>query len=177
MTELHNWEADKSWSDIFVPEIKAIIGEHLVSTGNHKQDTLEASDFIVMEVNPIRIGCRIRKNSYLKKESYRREFTIRSGRPSGNQTELAKIMSGWGTHLFYGFSDESEKTLAQWFIGDLSLFRLTLWRNRRLLDSGFRRANFDDSSWFYAWNVSAFPDDFVVASSRSFGTRQEDQPF
>lgn len=160
-----SWQDDKRWSDKFIPQIKRILGEHLIAVADWKQDATEASDLVVLACNPFRVGCRIRRNKYLT-EDYQDEFTIRCERKN-NDTELAKIMSGWGDYFFYGFEGSSGLTVVNWFIGDLKIFRLHLWRNRQLLGSQHVRSNGDESSSFAVWNRSAFPPEFVKA----FGDR------
>lgn len=159
---MSSWKSDKSWSDQFIPEVKSILGRELIMTATWKQDALEGSDLTVLALDAMRVAVRIRRWSYI--QFYGDQFTIRSGRPSENETELAKIMSGWGNYLFYGFSDAQEcNPLARWFLGDLNHFRLTLWREKGLLTDRFKHVNGDGSSWFYSWPVRLFGDRFFIA--------------
>lgn len=113
---------------------------------------------------PLRIACRIRRVQYL---SYAEEFTIRCGRPSGVQTELQKVLSGWGDYILYGFSDDQEDRLATWFVGDLKVFRL--WFNQEMYRQrgmpGKLYANHDGSSSFSVFKISELPPGFVVGSA------------
>lgn len=163
------WAEDKRWSDRFLPEIKRILGEHLIGEPPHEEDAERNTDLIVLRMEAVRIGCRVRKHQYANR--YGGEFTIREGRPSGVKTELAKIIEGWGDYLLYGFSDETEHALHQWFLGDMRVFRL--WFNQSIVINkgkvpGFQNKNSDSAaSWFRAFKISDLPKEFVVASKRS----------
>lgn len=160
-----NWQADKRWSDKFIPEIKSILGVHLIGEPPVEEDAERNTDLMVLKLDAVRIGCRIRKNSYLR--SYGDEFTIRQGRPkTGNKTELTKVIEGWGDYFFYGFCDEDEHRLSAWMIGDLKVFRLwfatELWRLPPGRSPGFEKANFDGSSTFISFKIDDLPPEFIV---------------
>ncbi len=159
---MRKWQADKRWSDRFLPEIKRILGEHLIGEPPIEEDAERNTDLIVLRLEAVRVACRIRKFSYL--DRYGGEFTIRSGRPSGVKTEYAKIIEGWGDFFFYGFASEDETELAYWTLGSLGALRLycgkELLNGRRPWRS--ERPNRDGSSFFRAFWVQDIPD-FVVA--------------
>lgn len=160
------WENDKKWSDKYIPEIKRNLGQHLISEPeNFKEDKEHNTDLTILQLNPYRIACRIRKDKY--REKYGNEFTIRASRPiTGHKTELTKIIEGWGDYFFYGFANDEH--LTQWFIGDLKAFRLwfnrELWKMDKGLMPGIEQHNFDGSSGFRAFDKNAIPD-FIVAES------------
>ncbi|NCC37700.1 MAG: hypothetical protein EOM24_37680 [Chloroflexia bacterium] len=158
------WQEDKRWSDRFLHEIKGHIGQALISEPPVEEDRDRNTDLVVLRLDAIRIGCRVRKHDQIR---YRDEFTIRSGRPSGAKTELTKIIEGWGDYFFYGFADENESRLALWLIGDLKAFRI--WHSRQLAirkgaSPGFRKNNLDNSSSFHAFRWAEIPG-FVVAGN------------
>lgn len=159
------WEKDKRWSDRFLPEIKSILGVHLISAPPIEEDAERNTDLMVLRLDAIRIGCRIRANKYLDK--YSDEFTIRAGRPSGVKTELTKIIEGWGDYFFYGFSNEDETSLAAWCLADLRVFRIEYNRKLVRMDKGnvpgIGKINKDNSSSFAAFNWNEFPPEFIVA--------------
>ena len=164
-----SWRDDKSWSDRFLPEIKAIIGMHLIGE-IEEEDQERNTDLVVLKLDAVRVACRIRRHRYL--DGYADEFTIRAGRPSGVKTELTKIIEGWGDYIFYGFSDEAEEHLARWFLGDLCVVRL--WINRSLVGNqgrlpGRLMSNCDGSSEFLALKVSDLPLDFIKANGGGAG--------
>jgi hypothetical protein len=162
---MKKWEELKAWSDKYLPEIKRHIGEHLISEPKDiTEDSTHNTDLVVLELKAVRIACRVRKDKY--RERYGNEFTIRSGVPSGNKTELSKIIEGWGDYFFYGFADASN--LTQWFIGDLKAFRLwfnrELWKMDKGLMPGIEQHNLDGSSDFRIFNKNAIPG-FIIAQS------------
>lgn len=159
-----SWQGDKAWADKFLPEIKRILGEHLITQAPMEEDAEHNTDLIILKLDAIRIACRIRRYGYFEK--YRDEFTIRSGRPNGCKTELAKIIEGWGDYFFYGFSNEDESGLLAWFLGDLRIFRL--WGMRELARSkgrfpGMEIPNNDGSSVFRSFYICSLPNEFIVA--------------
>lgn len=158
------WRKDKAWSDRFLPQIKRILGEHLIGEPPVEEDAERNTDLIVLRMDAVRIGCRVRTNQYLTR--YGDEFTIRAGRPSGAKTELTKIIEGWGDYFLYGFSDATDADLCQWMLGDMRVFRL--WFNRYLVANngnipGVVQNNHDGSSYFIAFSIAALPAEFVVA--------------
>lgn len=158
------WQQDKRWSDKFLHEIKAHIGQALICEPPEEEDQQRNTDLVVLRLDAVRIGCRVRKNDQMR---YCDEFTIRSGRPSGVKTELTKIIEGWGDYFFYGFADAEENRLALWLVGDLKAFRI--WYSRQLVRGkgvppGSRQNNRDNSSSFHAFKWADIPG-FVVASN------------
>jgi hypothetical protein len=159
-------ERDFDYQRRFIPAMKRIIAEHLLVEAPAEEDALRNSDLIVLGLpNQLRVACRVRKYEYLAR--YGDEFTLRASRGSGVQTELQKVLNGWGTHLLYGFAapDESAE-LVQWVLGDLDVFRGWYWDEclaRDFEPPGIRRLNQDGSSTFLAFRIGELPPEFVVA--------------
>jgi hypothetical protein len=158
-------EKDKRFTDIFLPEIKAILGQQLIGSAPIEDDRQRNTDLIVLKMDSVRIACRLRRaDRYLAK--YGNQFTIRVGRPTGIKTELTKIIEGWGDYFFYAFGDEQTQALAKWTLADLKVFRGAF--ARRLVERNPLPPllhNGDNSSTFYAFKWSDYPADLVVASS------------
>ncbi|HET7572127.1 MAG TPA: hypothetical protein VFJ77_05595 [Gaiellaceae bacterium] len=167
---MSGYRVDRAWSDRFVPELKRIAGEHLIGEAPEEEDRERGTDLIVLRLEPVRIACRVRRPAHLV--PYGHQFTIRTSRPSGARTELRKIVAGWGDYLLFGFADRDEQHLAQWFLGDLNVFRE--WRAdeqaRTHREPGTLRTN-PDGTRFRAYGVDDLPAGFVVA--RSAPTWQE----
>jgi len=160
------WKEDKRWSDRFIPEIKAIIGQHLIREAYTQEDQLENTDLICLTLASIRIACRIRRYQFY--HAYPDDFTIRSGRPGNTTTELAKILAGWGDYFFYGFANEAEDGLQAWLLGRLDVFREWYpWAESNGQYCGELRINGDYSSCFKAFDLtivhSDFAREFIVA--------------
>lgn len=152
-----------------MPEIKQILGLYLIGEAPIEQDQTRNTDLIVLKLDAVRVACRIRRaEDYLGKYNYANEFTIRTTRPNtGNRTELAKIIAGFGDYFFYGFGDSSTGKLARWGLGDLSEFRL--WFNSRIVQTGrvpgVEKKNNDGSSDFRVFTWVELPPAFRVATS------------
>ena len=161
---VNDWERDKRWAGRFLPEVKRILGEHLIGEAPIEEDRKHNCDLIVLKLEAIRIACRIRQYKYLAE--YGGEFTIRVGRPSGMKSELTKIIEGWGDFFFYGFGDEKANVLAGWHLLRLNEFRLWhagyLQRNKGEVP-GKMRANFDGTT-FRVYRIADLPESVVMAS-------------
>lgn len=153
-----NWVEDKKWSDKFLIEIKKILGEILISEAPIKEDIYHNTDLMVLELKPYRIACRIRRNYYYK--LYSSDITIRSGRPNDTETELQKILNGWGDFMFYGFSNEDETKLKSWTL--ISLNKLRSNYNNSIL---IHKNNRDNSSSFVVLNKQQIQDTIIANSS------------
>jgi len=160
-----SYSEDKRRIDRFEPEIKRILGEHLIETADYKRDATQATDLVVLVMeSDITIGCRVRKYSYLCR--FADEFTIRAERRWGKNTELRKIRDGWCKYGFYAFADSADEHLLQWTLYDWDVFRATL---QAMPDSGAEfveerlTPNHDDSSVFAKFKWKEFPSDMIVA--------------
>jgi hypothetical protein len=159
---MKKWEELKKFSDKYLPEIKRYLGEYLIAEPKEiEEDKRHNTDLVVLELRAVRIACRVRRDIYYVK--YGNEFTIRSSVPSGNKTELAKIIEGWGDYIFYGFGDGEH--LTHWFIGDLKAFRL--WFSIQIVKNGGTlpgkvKENADGSSNFRSFNKYDIPG-FIIA--------------
>jgi hypothetical protein len=159
-----NWRTDKSWSDRFIPEIKTILGRTLIEVAPADEDALRNTDLITLSMRGgLRVACRIRKHEYLAK--YGDEFTLRCSRPSGRDTEIDKLLDGWGDYIFYGFSDEHHRRLAAWLVGDLRILRewIASYHRDHKAWPGEIKANRDGSSQFLVFRISDVDPRFVVA--------------
>ena len=162
------YEDDARWSRRFLPELKRLIGEHLVAEASWEEDAKHNTDLIVLTLDQLRVACRVRRHRYWR--DYGDQFTLRCSRPGGVKTELEKVMDGWGDYLLYGFADVEARTLHAWLLGDLRVFR-RWWLQQCAHASGDRapgqhRQNEDGSSSFRSFSVEALPPQFIVARHR-----------
>ena len=164
-----SFERDFQWQGRLLPRVKQVILAALpnvatIAEASFEEDAKHNTD-LVLKIEATRVSCRLRRSEYTLR--YPDEFTIRSGRPSGAQTELAKMLSGWGDYVFYGFADPGDVDLTAWFLGDLKVFRL--WHHRSLTAlpagraPGSERTNKKDGTKFRAYRISELPPEFVVA--------------
>lgn len=167
LAQYRDWTLDFDWQRKLIPQMKRIVGEYLVTEAPEEEDRKRGTDLIVLRLAAIRVACRARRPSY--RRDYSGQITIRTARPSGAETELAKILMGWGDYFLYGFADEQEAALAEWYLCDLRVFRLWFQRECVRLPAGvmpgIAQDNHDDSSSFRAFRLVDLPPDFVVARS------------
>ena len=161
---MKDWKEDKRWSDRFLDEIKGILGRHLIGEATEEEDAKHNTDLIVLHMEAVRIACRVRRSEYHAR--FGGEFTIRADRPSGVDSELSKVIAGWGQYIFYAFANEAETALDAWILGNLNVFRLWVMRhmaghNGRM--PGTHCKNGDGSSSFFSFRVDAIPSTFLVA--------------
>lgn len=162
------WTTDKAWSDRFIPEIKRIVGEHLIAVPPAEEDMLRNTDLLSLALpGQVRIACRVRKYAYL--DLYPDEFTLRCSRPSGARTEIEKLLEGWGDYLFYGFAGADATELAAWLLADLSVFRrwVTWYPSQHGAWPGELRCNRDGSSQFVSFKIDDVFPEFVVARKKA----------
>lgn len=168
------WTTDKAWSDRFIPEIKRIVGEHLIAVPPVEEDMLRNTDLLSLALpGEVRIACRVRKHAYL--EQYADEFTLRCSRPSGAATEIEKLLEGWGDYLFYGFAGADATELAAWLLADLSVFRrwVEWYPTVHGKWPGQLKSNRDGSSQFVSFKINDVFPEFVVARKKAGKTIRE----
>ena len=139
-----------------MPEIKRVVGSRLLQIAPDALDWRQATDLLTLDGRDMRIAARVRRHGFAERYPY--DFTIRSQLGSGNQTELAKIVNGYGDWMFYGHADEAGTGLERWWLIDLRAFRAGLIRQGQ---NGCRircgdRVNADGTGfkWF---DVRSFP--------------------
>jgi len=156
------YEENREFSDEFDCEIKSIFGCVFIRNATPKEDMKNATDY-VFEIKGNSIVSKMRNFSYLSK--YGNEFTLRSSTRCGiNQSELEKILSGWGNYLFYGLCDKNKEKIIQWLIGDLDVFRQ--WYKEKLKNGrkpGFECTNKKDGGKFTSFRISDLLKEFIIA--------------
>lgn len=162
---------DYEWGRRHLPAIRRVLGEHLIAEAPFTEDARRATDLIVMRLEAVRIAVRMRRAAPPNYPRYVGEFTLRSRRSTGADTELRKVIGGWGDYLFYGWGDS---VLREWVLLDLAEFRL--WRAVRSAadktEPGVERAN-GDGTFFRAYRLDDIPAAAVVAASATGTTRLE----
>jgi hypothetical protein len=156
---------DRKYSDKFIPKIKQIVGPLLLNETDFEIDAKEATDLIVLYAKDMRIAARIRRPGFA--ERYGNQITIRAHRDSGAETELLKIVNGWGDWMFYGH-DDNKGNIFPWYLIDLAAFRAALIRDGQ---NGIKLRYGDksnhDGTYFKWFDLTSFPKTppILVASS------------
>lgn len=91
---------NRGFSGRFLPEIKRVVGGHLLETAPDPLDWHQATDLLMLDARDMRIAARVRRPGYSLR--YPHQFTIRSQVASGAQTELSKIVEGKGDWISTG---------------------------------------------------------------------------
>ncbi|MCL2476294.1 hypothetical protein [Candidatus Bathycorpusculum sp.] len=146
-----DWQTDYDRSERFMPEIKYILGNYLLRSPSVIEDQMYCMDLHLEQLKRGSICCRVRRSDAWQ---YRHQFTLISRRVSGAETELSKIMRGYGDLYFYGIADSADVSIAHWIIGDIDAFRN--WYSQfpaELINLYFRDIlnKYDRKSWFKAF--------------------------
>ena len=156
---MNHYPTNRNWSDRFLPEIKQLIGAHLLQSAPDHEDHFNATDLMMLDAKDMRIAARVRRPGYA--ERYPNQFTIRSRLPAGAPTELSKIVNGKGDWMFYGHSDAGQTGIAQWQLIDLRAFRAGLIRHTQngwpLRMGDMENADGTGFKWFDATSFPAEP--------------------
>ena len=167
-----DYKTNRKWSDRFNPRIQEICSRNIILPVNiiiapYEDDALRNTDLFAMSAGDKRIACRMRRPEYLK--NYANEFTITCKIPGMPKVELDKLLEGWGDFFFYGFSNQDEKDIARWFIGDLHAFRGYYYRKKKELPKGIPPGSYrkkpDGSGDFLSFKLRQMPDNFIIACS------------
>ncbi len=73
-----DYQPDRSWSDIFIPDIKRIVGPLLLEPASFEIDTKQATDLIILRARDQMIAARVRRPGFWDRYQY--QFTIRARR-------------------------------------------------------------------------------------------------
>lgn len=165
------YSINRIWLDRFIPEIRRIVGAHLLRVAPEHLDNRHATDLLMLEARDMRIAARVLRHGYASRYPY--DFTIRSRLPSGNQTELAKIVDGEGDWLFYGHANAAKTGFDLWWLLDLRALRAGLIRhasNGYPISSGDRVNT--DGTCFKWFDIRSFPTEppLVLATSGPGGS-------
>lgn len=163
---MSSFDKDFDWQRQFIPQIKMILAQHLIEEAPFEEDARHNTDLLVLQAKVVRVACRVRHHKFVLDQRYRDQFTIRESRPSGVETELPKVLRGWGDRIFYGFADETETAICAWMLGDLDEFRL--WHHRMLwkLPAGHSPGELipnRDGTTGRAYRIDELPDQFLIA--------------
>lgn len=147
-----SFKDDFDWQAPFLPTIRRIVGPLLLEPAPLDLDMKEATDMLLLRARDMRIGCRLRRPGYA--ERYPWEFTLRSKRDSGADTELEKIRRGWGDWIFYGHAGTGTD-IPRWFVVDLAAFRRHLMGERANRLAFEKKSNYDGTH-FIAFDIRSF---------------------
>lgn len=164
--QLNNYQERRKWSDQFIPDIKRKVGPLLLIESPFDVDTKQAADLIVLSAKSLSIAARVRRHGYADRYPY--DFTIRSKIESGKETELSKMLNGFGDWMFYGHAAQEGPTVDRWMLLDLNIWRGVLLRNG-YRGSGWngmaRQMDNGDGTQFFVFDVRHFPKAILIGGS------------
>jgi len=144
---------DRNLEIKFLKVLKCILGKTFILK-NMDKDYHEATDLCGINFSA---AIRLRRYKYYLTPGYREEFTIREKRYTGLDTEAKKVNQGYSSVLLYGFVNEAETNIIQYFLGDMDIFRATKAKPKIIKNS-------DNSSDFAVYKLDQFPDGFILDS-------------
>lgn len=159
------YKRDRDRADQVLPDVRRVLKEACGWTAeiaDEYLDNFEATDVIADGRFHVAVRSRSAK-LYLAK--YGHEFTLRSRRTSGTETELSKIHRGFGDYLLYGFLDGW--THKYFRIIDLTILRGAL----DLLDIdaiSIEKPNTDGRTFFRAFDVRRFGPNFPIVFKEGY---------
>lgn len=163
------WKEDDDNTRRFYPEINRIlggvVGEFGIQTASDILDQKKATDLVI---HGRHVAVRLRKAADLEKWGH--QVTLRSGRMSGTETELSKVIRGYGDWLFYGFADNDR--VVAWVVVSLDALRAILcrrgWKDGLGSSDWGETSNHDQATsfaWFDVSRLSESAKDLVVDHS------------
>lgn len=157
------YDANRAWSDRFLPDIKRLVGTHLLQAAPDRLDWFEATDLVMLDARDARIAARVRRPGYA--ERFPHQFTMRASARPGGLSELQKVVNGHSDLMFYGHADQRGH-LTAWHLLDLRAFRAALIRHA----NGGARVRWGDKrnpdgTAFRWFDIRSFPEEprIVVA--------------
>jgi hypothetical protein len=156
----------RAYGDLFLEPAKMVIGLFAAIPASFYLDTKCATDFTITTDQP-HIAFRVRDSKY--QQSYGNQFTLRCQVASGKETELDKILNGYGTWMLYCFgTEEPYPCFTSWTLIDLDSFRYHYQHNQESLSMGIKSNN--DGSALAWFDITSFPDDYplVIGSNRDY---------
>lgn len=161
---MSGYSTDRAYSDRFIPEIRRVVGPELLIVSTDEEDRTQATDMTILKGKDMKIACRVRRPGVIEKWGW--EFTMRSKRDSGAETELSKIVKGWGDWMFYAFAKADNSTaFDRWFLINLAHWRAQMMR-RELRPTCGETPNGDGTyfTWFDIRSFAPIPRIWIAAS-------------
>ena len=163
-----SYQDDKSWSDQYIPAIRAILGPCLLEPAPLYLDQNEGADIMTLHGKAYTTACRVRRPGW-DKYPHCWQFIIRKQRESLVPTEFEKICAGYGDFYFYAHatSMKAEDGFSRWMIFSLDAFRAALIHKESAERIKRAASNHSgkDGTRFIAFDARTFPADFILASS------------
>ena len=155
-----DYATDKEWEETHHAQVKSILAPlmHLLAkldVASIEKDRSYATDFELKLLGGT-IAVRLRRW-----DCTFRDFTIRSYRTNGTETELSKLKKGYAYRYFYGWTNKQGE-IAEWILVDLDKVR-----RAGLLEKQRRpRPNKDGETFFIAIALKELFDEECILASQ-----------
>lgn len=138
----NNWKTDKEFADKYLPQITQILKDNAkyivnIVVAPYEDDALRATDFII-KVESGDVAGRLRRWSRF---TINKEWTVRSRRDSGAETELSKLKKGFARWYLYGWTQDN--VIFSWMLIDLDVVRI-----KKILDMPWKEKDNYDGTHF-----------------------------
>lgn len=160
-----SYREDRTFTDQYTPAIKGIVGPLLLEPAPLEEDAFRATDLMILKARDLRIGCRMRRDGF--KDRFPFDFTIRSKRDNGTETEMRKFVNGFGDWFFYGHAAKEGISIDRWMVVDLAAWRAHLiLKGWQYFVAGKTGSN-NDGTHFMAFDARKFqgPPKLFIATS------------
>ena len=139
---MNSYPVDRQFSDKYLDQIKVILKLNAskiidVVIASDEEDMHHATDYI-LKIDSGTVACRLRRWS---KYTVEREWTVRSKRDSGAETELSKLKKGFARWYLYGWLINGK--IESWMLIDLDKVRSV-----GILDKQWIEKSNRDGTWF-----------------------------
>lgn len=162
---MDEYSINRKFADLHLPQVRVIIAEEIIKVAPFKEDTMQATDLVVLTIRRGQIAVRLRRPGYDKR--YPWEFTIRyrAANHSPN-TEYRKIVDeGWADLFFYGHLNR-EEIIHRWFLLDCDVLRRDLRDHTYIRAKAHLMTNHDrEQTQLIAFDMRWFSPDLIVKSS------------
>lgn len=165
-TSMNKYTTNKAWADQYTEQVIALLvsnAAHIVKVevAPQYQDSHNATDMIIQVVGGC-VAVRIRR------DTERRDLTIRATLPSGAKTELQKIREGFANWYLYAWTQSGQ--ICEWILVDLNRLRTsgTIFVQRAEIPNGYWESNkfVRDGTYFVAIPLAELlANNCIVASS------------
>ncbi|MEM6277597.1 MAG: hypothetical protein AAF714_11685 [Pseudomonadota bacterium] len=63
----NTYGANRAWSDQYLPEIRRLVGPHLLKPAPEDLDTKQATDLMLLDARDMRLAARVRRPGYTER--------------------------------------------------------------------------------------------------------------
>ena len=142
---MESYNSRRQWSDSYLPQLKALLGQALIEEATLEEDLRRATDLLIPS---LRFAVRVRKSKWM--ERFGNEFTIRNSAAHGHETEYEKLTGFLSNrtpeYILYAFVNDDSQVIRAWLI-NIHQWNMSLARGD-IKPSVFRNADGEEALSF-----------------------------